>query len=197
MPAKMTFNIHSKSLLLIPVVGLILFLFPVDVRESLYFNIEAISQGEYWRFFTGHFLFFSYNHLLFNSIALLIYVLIFNSTITKYIFLEIALLATIISTGLIFLSNQLSGYIGFSGILFGLYILSAIKYIPTNKRLAYSVLAILSLYIANQLFKGELIESSIYDIRTSTYAHALGYFGGILLATVYRLTNNDANRKNP
>lgn len=183
----MELNHFSKWLVIIPIIGLALMQLPTDEREMLYFNIEGIFQGEFWRFYTGHFLYYSYNHLILNAIAVFIFIFIFNNTINKFIFIEILVLATVISGGLLYLSNLLDWYVGFSGVMYGLFTLSAIKLIPINWTLALAVLFALTTYMIFQLYSGELVESAIYDIRTSSYAHALGYGGGFLIAAFYRV----------
>ncbi len=185
----MEFNHLSKWLVIIPLIGLALMQLPTEVRELLHFNIEDIFQGEYWRFYTGHFLYYSYNHLILNTAAVFIFIFIFNNTISKSIFIEILVLATIISSGLLYLSNLLGWYVGFSGVMYGLFTLSAIKLIPINRTLALAILFTLTAYMIFQLYSGELVESAIHDIRISSYAHALGYGGGVLIAAFYRATN--------
>ncbi len=185
----MEFNHPSKWLVIIPIIGLALMQLPTDARELLHFNIEDIFQGEYWRFYTGHFLYYSYNHLILNAVSILIFIFIFNNTINKFIFIEILVLATVISSGLLYLSNLLGWYVGFSGVMYGLFTLNAMKLIPINRILALAILFTLTAYMIFQLNSGELVESAMHDIRTSSYAHALGYGGGLLIAAYYRVTN--------
>ncbi len=161
----------------------------MEERKLLFFDIDLFLQGELWRFYTGHFIYYSLIHLIINTVALLIFIFIFNQTVNRYVILDIFALATLISAGLIIFSEQLSWYVGFSGILTGLFTLGSIRLMPIDRISGYLILALITGYTAYQLYLGELIESFIYDIHTSTYAHVLGFLGGILLALFYGIKN--------
>jgi membrane associated rhomboid family serine protease len=90
-----------------------------------------------------------------------------------------------ISSGLILFSTQLGWYLGFSGVLTGLYAYASIKTFNENAKISTIILISLSTYIVIQLFEGELISSSlITDLNTSSYAHAYGFIAGALYAVI-------------
>lgn len=158
-------------------------LMPTHYRESLYLNLELAKQGEYWRFITGHFTHYNWLHCISNILGLSLLLVLFRPNIKNDQWVIVtAVILIIVSLGLTLTSESLKWYIGFSGILTGLFAYVCIKAFPENTILSVSFLLIVITYVTNQVvFKGELIRSSIFqEISTSSYAHFFGLLGGIM-----------------
>ncbi|MFK8026435.1 MAG: rhombosortase [Gammaproteobacteria bacterium] len=164
-------------------------LLPQHMRELLYLDIEHFMQGEYWRFFSAHFTHISWVHCLSNIIGVLLLAGIFNqSKQTLNWSFATFLICTLVSTGLILFSTQLDWYVGFSGVLTGLYIYAAIKTIRDNIKISTIIIIALSIYILFQVLEGELISTTVMtDIKTSSYAHAFGFVTGLIYGSIEQL----------
>lgn len=177
-------------LIVIPVVGLISLFFPVKFLESLFFHTKLISSGEYWRFITGHFVYNSWQHWFINMIGIALLFLIFNciNNSKNYLYATCFLLCWI-STGLLLVSHQLVWYIGFSGVLSGLYIYGACTIFNSARTLSTGIILLFVGFTGIQLYQGELVSGSIRGLQSSSYAHVLGVTGGFLLASITAVVN--------
>jgi len=189
-------TLKHRPLIAFAIVSIAIMLLPQHVRELLYLHIEDFKHGEYWRFFSAHITHYSWIHCLSNIIGLLLLMGIFSDVKCKMHWLIVATMTgAAISIGLILFSTQLNWYMGFSGILTGLYAYASIKVLNENIMLAVIILIALAGYITAQLFEGELISSLLLaNLKTSSHAHAYGFSAGIIygLAEQYILSNNTA-----
>jgi len=179
-------SIRHISLFALALICIGIMLLPQHIRESLYLNIEDFKQGQYWRFFSAHLTHYSWIHCLSNIVGLLLLIGIFNNSKRNFHWLVAALVtAMAISSGLSLFSAKLDWYVGFSGVLTGLYAYASIKTFNENTSLSIFILIALSGYVAIQVFQGELIDSMlIKDLNTSSHAHAYGLISGILYAMI-------------
>ena len=169
--------------------GLCLFL-PEQVNESLYYHIELTRDGQFWRFITGHFVYVSWQHWVMNCLACGLFVFWFNKHISNMTILyALGFILIAISIGLLYFSQQLVWYAGFSGVLIGLYAYAASQMLGTSKTTYSILIACLCTYVAWQVSQGELIEGSLKTVSTSSYAHAFGLLGGITFAGMNVLIN--------
>lgn len=177
-------------IILIPITGLISLTLPTNRLESLFFHTQLIPSGEYWRFITGHFIYNNWQHWLLNTIGIGLFFLLFRNTkISKTYLYVISLLVCWISIGLLLLSQQLIWYIGFSGVLSGLYIYGACITMNNDKSLSIGVILLFIGFTGMQLYQGELVSGSIRGLHSSSYAHALGITGGFLIAGFAAVAN--------
>ncbi len=148
----------------------------------MYLHIESFKHGEYWRFLSGHLIHYSWLHCSTNTLGLLLLIAMFKNTSMNLNWLLASVVIVIaISSGLILFSQQLKWYVGFSGVLTGLYAYAAIKTLSENIKLSVTICIILSIYAAYQLLQGELIRSTLIpDLKASSYAHAYGLCAGVL-----------------
>lgn len=94
-----------------------------------------------------------------------------------------------ISVGLLLLSEQLIWYVGFSGVLSGLYIYGATTIFNSARWLSIGILVLFVAFTSVQLYQGELTNGSIRGLPSSSYAHALGITGGFLFAGIAAVIN--------
>jgi len=175
----------SKNKYLISVTCLftLAMLIPNNYREILYFNIESASQGQYWRYITGHFIHYSWLHCICNLLGLYCLYYIFShkkSELNWY--LPTIFIIFFISFGLASTSDNLKWYIGYSDILIGLLSYSSVKTFDQNALLSFAFLLFMTTYIASQtIFGGELVQSTyLTGINAASYAHLFGLIGGLI-----------------
>lgn len=101
-------------------------LFVQAVQLDTYFRFDRLlieQQWQLWRLLTGHITHLNWNHFFMNMAALLMVVMFFSSYQTnRYWLIGLVFMALFCSVGLL-LDNQLSRYVGLSGVLHGLFIL--------------------------------------------------------------------------
>lgn len=178
--------IRSKYLFTVSIICISVMLLPVGQREFLYYNFEHASNGEYWRYISGHFTHYSWIHCISNLLGLYLIFKLFspNSTSLNWTFATIFILC-IISIGLAITSEAMKWYIGFSGVLAGLLSYACIKTHKKNAILSFTLLLALTIYTISQfILGGELVESILLsDIYASSYAHLFGIMSGCIYGT--------------
>lgn len=91
------------------------------LSELLIFNRSLIIEGEYWRIFSAHFVHFSWEHYIFNTLIFLIPAMrIEKKSIWNFILLFV-LLVFFISVSLFVFEKNLEIYAGLSGISIGMF----------------------------------------------------------------------------
>jgi rhomboid family GlyGly-CTERM serine protease len=176
--------LQHKPLLGFVIACIVIMLLPEHVRELLYLHIERVKEGEYWRVISAHFTHYSWIHCLSNIVGLFLLIGIFSHSQQRMRWLlATTVICIAISSGLILFSTQLDWYLGFSGVLTGLFAYAAIKSLNKNTLISTIILITLSTYVVIQLFEGELISSTILiNLKASSYAHAYGFIAGVLFA---------------
>ena len=189
-------SIKYTWLLAIPITGLATMALPIEMRELLFLHLDLTKQGEYWRFISGHFVYVSWQHWLLNTAGIILLLILFRDS-QRHItwLLEIVFILFLISIGLLLLSVQLTWYAGFSAILIGLFAYAAILDFPNKRIFSIGVITLLTAYIFMQLRMGELVDGGLLKVQTSSYAHAIGLFAGIVYALARITTSNLLNRK--
>lgn len=173
-------------------------LFDNSLLEHLSYQRTGIEHHEYWRLFSGHFMHLNTAHLLMNIGAFSILILTFwsdTSSISDLIALFFLMLC--ISTGIYFLHPELEHYVGFSGILHGLFLYYVLKILPKNK--VFSILTA-SLIIAKIMWEqSPWVDTSdtaqLIGGNVATMAHLYGGIGGVLFGIMLLLWQKHIQKK--
>ena len=97
-------------------------IFASSINPLLRFDRVAIYAGELWRLITGHFVHLGAYHALMNILGLILIRLIFPTDLTnKNLPIAMLFIALSSSLALLICSPQLDWYLGFSGVLHGLF----------------------------------------------------------------------------
>ncbi len=153
------------------------------VPETLYFNAELITQGELWRYISGHLVHSDPQHLLLNLSAFII----LSALIEQHSRLQLfaALFSGIIFINFyLFNNNEITNYAGLSGVLNSLLVialyqqwqlhskqLSLTGYLPASIYLISAAKIIYELYSRDSLFSHTLWPSL-------PQAHLAGFMAG-------------------
>jgi rhomboid family GlyGly-CTERM serine protease len=162
----------------------VLFAFWPQSQELLSYRREAISAGEFWRVFTGHFVHLNLAHALLNSAGTLLLAFFLSREISRRDWWTVVLIAPfIISLGLWLKQPGLMGYVGFSGVLQGLIYFGVIRLLPVMPALASVVLAVLigrQFWEQTGAYDPNYLQSVIHG-RVMPDAHLFGALTGLVL----------------
>jgi len=191
---------HLLLVVFICIISSLAFLFDKQIGDLFVYNHSLISQGEYWRLFTGHLLHTNGYHLLLNLAAI---ILLWALHGQFYHYINYSLLficsALITSFGLYTFSPELQQYVGLSGALHGIFVWGAMMDIRHKEKTGYLLFIGVWLKIANEQYIGasenvaQLIEASV-----AIDAHLWGAIGGMFFSFCYfsYLSLNKTNDKN-
>ncbi len=151
--------------------------------EALRYDPQVIRDGELWRLLTGHLVHANGRHLLLNLAGLFLCQAL---TGVNWSLLQwsgrILLLALMISLGLWWLHPGLRWYVGFSGVLFGLYLMAAVESLPRQMLISSLLVLLLLAKILMEQFSSVKISSSGWiGVPVLVDAHLYGFLSGLLL----------------
>ncbi len=179
-------SIKQNKELLISILGLSLILVIGQWFQSdLYFNRSDINQGQWWKTLSGNFTHSNIPHLLLNLSGLwLLGMLFIDSLSSKSFIFSIAFLTATVGLGLYFFTPELTGYYGFSGVLYGLYFVAAVCAILENDLFTGISVALLisGKVIWDYVTGGNQASAELIGLPVANDAHLYGFIGSIIIA---------------
>ena len=150
-------------------------------RQALRYDLAAVEAGQWWRLLTGHFTHLGWEHTLLNLTGLGLVGLLFRGEYRVGEWLAIAALALVaIDVTFLILRPDLGWYVGLSGVLHGLFVAGAVRWISRSEFEGYLLAAFLV---------GKLVWEQVYGalpMSVSTAggpvvvdAHLAGALGGL------------------
>lgn len=172
----------SKSLVLWAV-ALSLFIiafqaFPLELR----YQRDLIIAGEVWRIWTGHLVHTNYTHLALNLSGLwLLLALSYSVWTAQRLSITLLLLSSGISLFLLLMKPHLIWYVGLSGTLYGLFLLSGVRLILTKDYLIGVSLVVLVIGKALlDTFEPDANSSALIGAPVILSAH----YSGLVIASI-------------
>ncbi len=156
--------------------------FQLAGADWLRYEVSFINKMQLWRVFTGHLVHANWIHLVLNMVGFLFCVALtdvhwsFSQWLMRILFLAMG-----ISACLYIFNPLFHWYVGFSGVLFGLYVMAAIDSWPRQKIISIVLLAIIIGKILLEQISSVTI-SSDYIIGVPVLVDAHLY--GVVLALV-------------
>lgn len=179
-------SIKQNKELLMSILGLSLILVIGQWFQSdLYFNRSDINQGQWWKTLSGNFTHSNIPHLLLNLSGLwLLGMLFIDSLSSKSFIFSIAFLTATVGLGLYFFTPELTGYYGFSGVLYGLYFVAAVCAILENDLFTGISVALLisGKVMWDYITGGNQASAGLIGIPVANDAHLYGFIGAIIIA---------------
>lgn len=149
-------------------------MFGDEGRVVLRFDSDRISQGEWYRMITGHFVHLSLNHLGMNVAGLLLFVGLFSSMVSVWeLLIATASYSLLIAVGML-LDGGIGWYVGFSGVLYGLFVYGVLR----DQR---------STLITRVVMISLMLAKIIYDMIVGGDASLSAFIGGPVLAIAHLL----------
>jgi rhomboid family GlyGly-CTERM serine protease len=167
--------------------------------EHFRYQLDLVEQGQIWRLVSAHFVHVGWMHLLLNGLGLAICVSLSNPgwSPSRWL-LCCVILAVGISLLLSVFNPELSDYAGLSGVLFGLYLLTALSLYSRDRLIAILVIvAIVGKVIMEQFNFYDFNSGELIGARVIVDTHLYGLLMAIAIALVWaRYTmNHSPNRQ--
>lgn len=180
---------YTLAPFMVSVLLLALFLLPESLRFQLTFERELVTNGEYWRLLSGQFVHLSSGHLWLNIAGIWVMYLLYAEHAPTWRYpLVVAFLAFASNLGMYLFTPEIEAYVGFSGVLYGIFAWGAVIDIQKRVKLGWLLLIGVMLKVSWEYFVGpiELGVASVGSLAVS--AHFFGAVGGIILALTVSLT---------
>jgi rhomboid family GlyGly-CTERM serine protease len=183
------------------VAALILLMALLQATGPEYFRYERdwTSTGEIWRIVTAHWVHVGWLHLLLNGLGLVICVSLTKPgwSIRRWLTVSITM-ATGISIMLTLFNPEVRDYAGYSGILYGLYVLAASSLFSGDRLIAGLIIAAIVIKVFMEQFKFyDFNTGNIIGARVVVDAHLYGLLMAIAIALVWATytMNHGPNRQ--
>jgi len=179
LPTQIT---HILTPLIVLAFAFIAFTFDEKLSDFLIYNRDLVSQGEYWRLISGHFLHTNGNHFMLNAAAVVLLWALHGQYYNHKNYLMIFLTSTMVcGLGIHYYSLDISLYVGLSGVLHGFFVWGALMDIKHQEKTGYLLLIGVVLKIAHEQFYGASADvESFIESSVATDAHMFGAIGGLL-----------------
>jgi rhomboid family GlyGly-CTERM serine protease len=173
---------HSLGPLIVFFIAFIAFIFDQQLADILIYNRSLATQGEYWRFISGHFLHTNANHFMLNAAAVvLLWALHGQYYSHKNYLITFMTSAIICGLGIHWYSLDITLYVGLSGVLHGFFVWGALMDIKHREKSGYLLLIGVVLKIIHEQFYGASVEvESLIESSVATDAHMFGAIGGLI-----------------
>jgi len=146
----------------------------------------GIAEFELWRLITATFCHTNFNHLMMNLLGLVITLSLFINTFKTLFLLPLILFNSLFIGIILFLIDvDVTWYVGFSGVLHGLFSYGAINDINQKDRWGYLLGAGLVIKVAyEQYFGAEQSTIDLIGAPVLVNAHLYGALAGVLFYVI-------------
>ncbi|MDQ2075112.1 rhombosortase [Marinimicrobium sp. ABcell2] len=154
---------------------LVLGLMPFWSVPALEFNRTLITEGQWWRLLTGHWVHYGVYHLAMNAFAFVLcgYILLRHLPLSHYSLLTLTCLLGV-GAGLYWLSPELHYYAGLSGALHGLLVAGVLLSFKDAPWIAAAVLVVLSAKLIQEQGASFDPEHPLLPVPVAVDAHLYG-----------------------
>jgi len=154
-------------------------------QATLVFNHQLIEQGQWWRIISGNFVHSNLSHLLLNLSGLWILGFLFiDSLSVKTFIFALLIMSAFVGFGLFYFDPDLYKYYGFSGILYGLFLLGGVTTILAKDYFTgISVIVFIVGKLIWDLFNGGNASSEeLIGMPVAVNAHLYGVIGAVVIS---------------
>ncbi len=159
-----------------------------DIR-LLRYQFGWWGDSEYWRSFTAHWVHANWSHFLLNAAGLILCMTITSPKWSSWRWIAYNFYLAIGISALFTLRNpELRWYVGYSGILFGIYLLAAIDLYARDRIVAFLLgAAIVSKVVLEQTSDINITTEDMIGVPVVIDAHLYGLLLGFSIALALRV----------
>lgn len=156
-------------------------------RQALSFDRQGLESGEMWRLLSGHFVHLGWYHLMLNLLGLVaLQILCPEALRARDWILRVTWLAVFISLALYVSAPAVENYVGFSGVLHGLFFLQLVPMARHGDRIAIACLIYLVGKIAWEQFVGAPVsDEQAIGGHVVTVAHLFGTLAALVYGCAF------------
>jgi rhomboid family GlyGly-CTERM serine protease len=160
----------------------------IDI-ELLRYQGDWVSSGQYWRLLTAHWVHVNWTHLSLNGAGLLFCLAITRPDWSaKHWCLYLIVISFSISALFTVFNPELGWYVGFSGVLFGIFCLSGIDLFKHDRLIAVLLLVVIfAKVLIEQMSDLEVTSSELIGSPVIVDAHFYGLISALIIALVQRV----------
>lgn len=181
-------SLFIETLLYILICLGIYFFDPIASNWLAYYH-TGIEQFELWRLITATFCHTNFNHLALNLIGFVVTLCLFIDTFkTRRLFPLIIFNSLFIGLALFYFEKEIIWYVGFSGVLHGLFSFGVSNDIANKDRWGYLLGAGLMVKLSyEQIFGAQQSTEALIGAPVLVNAHLYGAIAGLIFYATSRL----------
>lgn len=185
---------HITPVILVVLVAIIAHSFHQPLIDLLVYHRNLITQGEYWRIISGHFLHTNTNHLLLNMAGAILLWSLHGQYYNSRNYISLIIFSSVfVSTCLYIFSPELIQYVGLSGILHGVFIWGALQDIRYKIKGGYLLLIGVTIKVIHEQIYGA--SEGINQVINANVAIDAHLWGGISGLVFFGLTSFYIHKK--
>lgn len=170
---------------------LLLAVFHTFFNPLLQYDHLIFSKHQYWRVITAHFVHLNLYHALMNLAAAALILSMFSEFITVRWWVCLTLVLSLcVSMGLYFFDHNVHYYVGFSGVLYGLWMYGALICLHHMPFISTTICCVLTYTVWQQ--QAENFDTGYLagwiNGQVIVNAHLYGFVAGIICALLYWLS---------
>ncbi|WP_354623932.1 rhombosortase [Psychromonas sp. MME2] len=191
-------NLAIETTLIISI-SILVYIFEPQASQLLAYYHNAITHFEYWRFISATFCHTNFNHLGLNLIGLLITLGLFIDTFKEVKVLPLLLFNSLfIGLCLFLLEPTVTGYVGLSGVLHGLFSYGVISDIKNKDRWGYLLgTGFVIKIFYEQIFGAQQSTIDLIAAPVLVNAHLYGAIAGLIYYFLLAAINRKRQPKLP
>lgn len=180
-------RVWLAPLILIAFIG-VLALGGDTVREAIRYDRAAITAGEWWRLLGGNFVHLGLYHAFLNALGVLVLVLLCPEALPWQVWLRRLLLLSLgMTLGLYFFVPDVSGYVGLSGVIHGLFVLGLMPQVLKKDLIALGCLLYLVGKIGWEMIAGAPVsDEAALGGSVLVESHLFGTLSAFLYGFIFR-----------
>ncbi|WNO59823.1 rhombosortase [Rheinheimera sp. MMS21-TC3] len=173
----------------------LLFLLPAQFTDWLTFERSALASGQLWRLISGQFIHLSAEHLLLNLAGLvLVWLLFAEYTAGKRYLWLLPILALGCGMGVWLFAPYIEYYVGFSGVLYGLFTWGALQDVRQRQPFGRVLLLAIIAKASYEFIFSPIPLASISANPLATAAHLSGVVSALVVFFICHLLCSKLNR---
>jgi len=157
-----------------------LYLFNGQLFQSWVFDQAAISQGEWWRWITGHLIHFNFEHLFWDLVGFVILGTVIELSRPRHLISSLLISCFCVSAWLYWGNSPYPTYCGLSGALNGMLVVAALIRMKDTENKVY--LWVILLTVFKMVFEFTTHQTVFTSLASQAVpgAHAAGFAAGLL-----------------